>query len=1380
MDDNERAILEFPPAAPGYTPSKLPFFVVGIGASAGGLVAISRFIEAMPADNGMAFVIVMHLSPRHESELASILQRKTRMPVLQVTGMVPIEPNHVYIIPPNNSLVMNDGQLQLTPAVRPNGQHGEIDLFLRALAEVHRERAVGIILSGAGADGAVGISRIKEKGGIAIAQSPDDAEYDSMPRSAIDTGMIDIILPAAEIPQRLIALVQNAGQIKLPEAMPSGGRKELAGPPQGNEAAEAALHEIMKLLRQSTGHDFRYYKRATVLRRIERRLQIHGLPDVIAYQRYIEQHPEETAGLLQDMLISVTNFFRDRSSFEALERDIIPAIFENAAPGEQIRCWSVACATGEEAYSIAMLLADQNALTSKTHAIQVFASDIDERAVNFARHGLYPESIAADIAPARLRQYFTRDGQQYRVNDKIRQTILFSLHNILRDPPFSRLHLVSCRNLLIYLERDIQKKVLEVLHYALQPGGYLFLGSAETAEIAGGLFIPIDKKHRIYRATQVRTTSYPQVPQPALAMAMAMAPVKPARNRTERRKVLPEELHRRFVEDVMPASILIDVSGDIIYVTSPAGRFLHYPQGELSKNILSLVRPELRLELNAALFQSRQTHEEIRSSWVRLQQNEVTVPVRMLVRPGKDSSGLKDMTLVVFEESSDKDLVTVSDMPKDNAALAHLERELGQTKEELQSVIEQYETALEDAKASNEELQAMNEELRSATEEMETSKEELQSINEELNTVNAELKMKVEETSKANDDLENFVAATEIATIFIDRGLRIKRYTKPAAGLFNLIPTDIDRPLLDITNRLEYPRLRQHIEQVFEKLQPVEREVRGNEGQWYIARLLPYRTAEDHIDGVVLTFIDISWRKAVEERLYRSEQQMRLIAACTQDYAITTMDMDGKVTSWNSGAQKLFGYTEQEISGQSAAMLYTPEDNANRAFEEELKQALKNGRVEDDRWHMRKDGSRVYCSGITFPLSDGELRGYVKIARDLTGNKRSQDQRDASLAWEKQERVRAEEAARVKDEFFAVLSHELKQPLNLIQLTAEMMSRLPESAKLPAILRGAATIKRTVESQAKIIDDLMDLSRLHTGKLTLVRSQINFSEAVSHVVDMMKADAQQRGVSLEFEPAPEDLIIHGDIVRIEQIVWNLLSNALKFTPAEGRVHVRLHQENDVACLEVSDTGKGIAPEFLPYVFDMFRQADSGTTRQYGGMGIGLALVKELVASHGGRIEVHSEGAGKGASFQLSLPTAVQRHTSAPAVAASRSNLTGKRILVVDDGIDMLESLAGLLRMEGALVATATNGPDAIAIAQQAGEPFHLIVSDIGMPGMDGHALLAELRKLAATATTPAIALSGFTRPRDVDVALAAGFESHVRKPVAFEQFIALVRRMCAS
>jgi two-component system CheB/CheR fusion protein len=1375
MDDNDRKILASPPAAPGYTPSKLPFFVVGIGASAGGLTAISRFFAAMPAESGMAFVIVVHLSPEHESELAAILQRKTSMPVLQVTGTVPVEVNHVYIIPPKNNLVMNDGRLQLVPVVRKNSRHGEIDLFLRALAEVHRERAVGVILSGA--DGAVGISRIKEKGGMTIAQSPDDAEYDSMPRSAIDTGLIDIILPAAEIPQRLIALARNAGQIRLPDAVPPVHGRESSARADGSSDAELALHDIMALLRQSTGHDFRCYKRATVLRRIERRLQIHGLPDVIAYQDFIQQHPEETAALLQDMLISVTNFFRDRAAFEALERDVIPMIFENAAPAEQIRCWSVACATGEEAYSIAMLLAKQNAPASASRAVQVFASDIDERAINFARHGLYPEAVAADVTPARLRQHFTRDGRRYRVSDKIRQTILFSLHNILRDPPFSRLHLVSCRNLLIYLERSVQKKVLEVLHYALQPGGYLFLGSAETAEIAGNLFVPVDKKHRIYRATQVRVSSYPQVPQPA--PALPATPPKPGRPRAERRSASPEELHRRFLEDLMPPSILIDSDGDILYVTSQAGRFLHYPHGELSKNILTLVHPDLRLELSAAWFQGRQGHADIESAWVRMQQADATPPVRMLVRPGRDASGLKDTTLVVFEESAEVGQVTIPEAPAENSVLLHLERELGQTREELQSVIEQYETVLEDAKSSNEELQAMNEELRSATEEMETSKEELQSINEELNTVNAELKMKVEETSKANDDLENFVAATEIATIFIDRSMRIKRYTKPAAGLFNLIPTDIDRPLLDITNRLEYPRLRQHIEQVLEKLLPVEREVRGVEGQWYIARLLPYRTAEHHIDGVVLTFIDISWRKAVEERLYRSEQQMRLIAACTQDYAITTMDMDGNVTSWNKGAQKLFGYSEQEIAGQPASVLHTPEDNANRAFANELKMTLENGRVEEDRWHVRKDGSRVFCSGITFPLSDGELRGYVKIARDLTGSRQSQNQRDASLGWERQERVKAEEGTRARDEFFSVLSHELKQPLNLIQLTAEMMGRLPESAALPAILRGAATIRRTVESQAKIIDDLMDLSRLHTGKLTLVRSQINFSVAVAHVVGTMMSEAQQKRISLVLEPAPKDLIIDGDILRIGQIVWNLLNNALKFTPAEGSMQVRLRQENDVAYLEVTDAGKGIAADFLPHVFDMFRQADSGTAREYGGMGIGLALVRELVAGHGGRIQLHSAGAGKGASFQVWLPTAIPRHAAAPAVPSSGGNLTGRRILVVDDGVDMLESLAALLRMEGAVVSTAASGPDAIALAQKASDPYHLIVSDIGMPGMDGHALLAELRKLPATAGAAAIALSGFTRPRDVDVALATGFDSHVRKPVAFDQFIALARRICA-
>jgi len=684
---------------------------------------------------------------------------------------------------------------------------------------------------------------------------------------------------------------------------------------------------------------------------------------------------------------------------------------------------------------------------------------------------------------------------------------------------------------------------------------------------------------------------------------------------------------------------------------------------------------------------------------------------------------------------------------------------------------------MEDLKSSNEEARAVNEELRSALEELETSKEELQSINEELLTVNVEFKAKIDETSKAHDDLKNFIAATELATVFVDRGMRIKRYTKPATKLFNLISSDIGRPLLDITHHLSYPSFQEDIREVFETLQPIEREIKGPDDCWYIARLMPYRTAEDHIEGLVLSFIDISTRKAVEEKLFASEQRMRLVAASTKDYAISTMDMDGLVTSWNSGAEHLFGYSEKDKLGQSAAKLYTPEDRANGVFEEELRRARDDGRAEDDRWHLRSTGSRVFCSGITSPLIDHEMRGYVKIARDLTGSRWLQDQQDARLEWEKRERMRAEESARLRDEFFAVLSHELKQPLNLIQLTAEMLSRLNEPVPLAAIARGTVTIKRMVDSQARIIDDLMDLSRLHTGKLTLTRTLVNFTEAVSNVIGLMSTDAQEKGIMLSVEAASRDLIVHGDAVRIEQIIWNLLSNAVKFTPAGGKVSVRLIQQDNTVCMEVTDTGKGIPAEFLPSIFDMFRQADTGTTRRYGGMGIGLALVKELVISHGGRVEAQSEGEGRGAQFRIFLPEAVQRHAVPKPAKSGSEGLTGKRILLVDDMPEVLESLGELLKSEGADVTPAQSGAQALALVNEKTTGYDLIISDIGMPDMDGYCLLAELRKVAATAAAPAIALSGFTRPVDVEHALKAGFETHVRKPVAFDQFISIVSQL---
>lgn len=1377
MDDNERTILQFPLPTPGYIPSTLDFFVVGIGASAGGIEALIRFFEAMPADNGMAFVVVLHLSPKHESNIAQILQERTSMPVLQVTETVRIEPSHVYIIPPTKDLLMNDGSLQVVSAARPRGRHVVIDVFFRTLAEVHRERAVGVILSGAGSDGAVGIARIKERGGMTIVQAPDDAAYDSMPRCAIQTGTVDMVLPVVEMPQKLIELFRNSSTLKLPAAGDPEQSIETDDKQAQAQEAEYALREILHILHSQTGNDFKHYKRATILRRIERRLQVNALPNVLAYRDYLRQHDDEAQALLQDMLISVTNFFRDRDAFETLERDVIPTIFSETAETDQIRAWSVGCATGEEAYSIAMLMADQNALASKPKSFQVFASDIDERAVNIGRRGLYPDSIITDVTPARLRMYFDKEEEHYCVKRDIREKVLFATHNILRDPPFSRLHLIICRNLLIYLNRDVQKKIFEILHYALQPNGYLFLGTAESVDAVSELFTPVDKKHRIYRTVNVKRADYHALP-PALLTSGRLAGVKTPKEPVERQYTAPQEVHRQFQEDYAPPSMLIDQHHNVIYATRKADRFLHHPGGEPTRDILVTVHPDLQLELRAALFQATRSHQSVETRYLPMREGGRTSSIRIVVRPAQNQYAGTGMTFLAFEEEVRPDDAPGALEMTPNTVALHLENELMQTKEQLRSVIEQYETAVEDLKGANEELQASNEELRSTAEELETSKEELQSINEELTTVNYELKMKVDETAKANDDLHNFLSATEIATVFIDRSMRIKRYSKAFTRLFNIIATDVSRPILDITCRLDYRDLHRDIEQVFDTLQPQEREIRNPEdGAWYIARLLPYRTAEDRIEGLVLSFIDISRRKAAEEKLRTSDQRMRLITASTRDYAIATIDMDGIVTSWNNGAERLFGYTEAEILGQSAEVLYTPEDRKAAAFQDELRRAREDGRAEDDRWHLRKNGTRVFCSGIASPLIDEELCGYVKIARDLTDSKWVRDQQDAKLAWEKQERIRAEEAARVRDEFFAVLSHELKQPLNLIQLSAEMMSRLPEAVMLPAITRGTTTIKRMVEGQARIIDDLMDLSRLHTGKLTLTYTQVNLSERVSHVVHLMATEAQQKGVDLQVEMAPEDFIIQGDVVRIEQIVWNLMSNALKFTPSGGRVDIRLRRENDLACMEIADTGKGIAPEFLPFIFDMFRQVNSGTTRQFGGMGIGLALVKELVHSHGGRIEAASGGEGKGSQFRIVLPLAVPQHTVRSSTVEDGQTLVGKRILLVEDAVETLEALTELLKAEGAQVTGASNGEQALHIVDAASEPFHLIISDIGMPGMDGYQLLVELRKRQATADTPAIALSGFTRPTDVNKALETGFETHVRKPVVLDQFIAAAARI---
>ncbi|CAD6530383.1 CheR family methyltransferase [Paraburkholderia metrosideri] len=1366
----ERSGATAPPAA---SPA---FPVIGIGASAGGIQALLRLFEQMPADSGMAFVIVLHLSPKYESRVDQVLQRATSMPVLQVREPTHIEKNTIYLISPSNDLSMFDGYLKVTPAERATGRPIAIDKFFRSLADAHGARAISVILSGTGSDGTAGIGRVKECGGIALAQSPDDAEYGEMPQNAIATGLIDMSLPVVDLPQKLIELWNNAQVIQLPGVE---GEPPIAAAPPDEHAvatAESALQAILKGLRVHTGHDFRHYKRATVLRRIERRLQVNALPDLPSYLLFLERHPDEHTALLRDMLIGVTNFFRDREAFEALEREVIPAILEGKDDEEQVRAWVAGCSTGEEAYSLAMLLCERLTEQNRQPGIQVFATDIDERAIEAARSGRYLESILTDVPPTRLRQFFTHARGFYFVSKALREKVLFAAHNILRDPPFSQLDLVTCRNLLIYLDRDVQRQVLQTFHFALRPGGYLFLGSSESAEIAQDLFAPVDKKSRIYRAKPASNRA--RITPPLAATAKT-----PNTSHTDAPRPLPRPasfsfapLHQRVIEHFSPPSILIDRHAEILHMSEHVGRFLRYVGGEPSHNLLTVVNPDLRVELRTALYQALQHGRGVEVKRVRFSRGDAFSYVNLSVHPFNDEAAGGDVVAIFFDEFEETE-ASASPAPAhalgQDRIVTHLESELIRTKELLESNVEQSNLSTQELKASNEELQAINEELRSATEELETSKEELQSVNEELVTVNAELQMKVEDEAKANDDLQNLIASSGIATIFIDRAMRIKRFTAPAVNIFKLIETDIGRPLLDLRHRLNYPELAQDATAAFEALKVTEREVSTDEGDWFIARLLPYRTLDDRIDGAVLTLIDITARRRAEDSALASEERLKFAALTTNDYAIIVQDLDGVIVSWNRGAQSVFGYEEAEAIGKPIDLIFSTEDLEQGVPLHERQKASSSGRINDERWHVRKDGRQIYCSGVTTAIDTDGFRGYAKISRDLTDRKSAESRQANQLALERRVRTRAVSANRQKDEFFAVLSHELKNPLNLIHVKAEMLTRAPELRDVPLVRDAASVILRTVVGQAKIIDDLLDLSRARTGKLALQLSQVDISAILRTVVDASASSAAENGITLSASGVDQSVQLKADPVRLEQVFWNIIRNALKFTPSGGRVDVSLFFENGFVCVKVEDTGEGIEPDFLPRVFDMFSQSQTGVARQHSGLGIGLSLAKQLVEMHGGKIHSASDGVGQGATFSVTLPAVA---TLLPAdyvhLHVDGSILKDLRVLLVDDSADALDAFRALLEMEGAKVRTEPGGKAALNAVAEA--EFDLILSDIGMPGMSGYELIAELRKLPQTATVPAIALTGFGRDKDVMDTLQAGFDAHVGKPVSLAALLAAI------
>jgi len=887
------------------------FPIVGVGASAGGLEAFEKFLKQVPTDTGMAFVLVQHLDPVHKSILAELVKRVTPMEVFEVTNGMQVKPNCAYIIPPNRDMAFLHGKLTLIEPTAPRGLRLPIDFFLRSLAQDQEERAICVILSGTGSDGTLGLKAVKEEGGMVIAQEPKTAKYDGMPRSAIASGLVDYVLPPEEMVAQLQVYTKYAFG-KQAKRLPSPSQKK-----------SDELNKIYILLRNQTGHDFSYYKPNTILRRIERRMNLNQIGRLSDYVRHLQNNSLEIETLFKELLIGVSNFFRDPQAFEALREKVIPALFKDKPLDEPVRVWVTGCATGEEAYSIAMLLREQMDSIGKEYKLQVFATDIDSNAIECARSGVYPDSIAVDVPPQYLSRFFIKQENTYQVSKAVRDCLVFSEQNVIKDPPFSRLDLLSCRNLLIYMEGELQKRLLPLFHYALRKDGYMFLGSSETIGEATDLFKIIDRKWKIF---QCKVSTLPHsaginlttAPFPLdmdnrnnMAGGVEIRPIKPLSSRE-----LTEHL---LLEKYAPACVLVSEKGEGLFFYGQTGKYLQPPAGDASWNIVGLAREGLRLDLTTALRKVATHKKPVRFENVEVKTSEHTQVINLAVTPMPEQPGQGATLMVAFEDVVSKKTEERAEISEPSVAanqrVSDLERELRSTKEYLQTTIEELETSNEELKSTNEELQSSNEELQSTNEELETSKEELQSVNEELVTVNSEHEVKLDELSKSNNDMANLLASTEVGTIFLDNQLRIQRFTPAVTCVINLIQTDIGRPLSDIAISLVDTDLVRDVEMVLDTLTLKEAEVVTKNGHWYSVRIRSYRTTENVIEGAVVTFVDINVQKQAQEKLTKleAEQRQRLATVIMDSNdAITLQDLDGNITAWNRGAQRMYGYTEAE------------------------------------------------------------------------------------------------------------------------------------------------------------------------------------------------------------------------------------------------------------------------------------------------------------------------------------------------------------------------------------------------------------------------------------------------------------------------------------
>lgn len=1219
---------------------------------------------------------------------------------------------------------------------------------------------------------------------MCLAQTPSSAQFEGMPQSLIHAGYADQVLQPGEMPAVLVQYARH------PYLDPDGEGKARAQ--QAIAEGRRHLTDVFTILRSRTRHDFSGYKKPTVLRRIQRRMGLAGIVDLAAYAEHMRETPSEVEALANDLMINVTGFFRDPEAWEALRTAAVRPLVSGVHAGKPLRIWVTACASGEEAYSVAMLLAEEADHAGRPLDAKIFATDTAERALGFARAGVYPAGIEGDLSLERLDRFFDKDDHTYRIKKAIRDMVVFAPQDLMRDPPFSRLDLCTCRNLLIYLEPEMQQRVIGLLHFSLRDGGYLFLGNAETLGPTPKLFEAVTSKWRIYRrigATQHRFGHMPELPTRRLSDVRGALP--------ELRETRPSThllVQQALLEQFGPPTVVVDRHDAVVYFHGATQPYLGQPQGEPTRNVFELVPTRLRAAVRGALQGAAAEGRAVTVSDGVLDTGQGPRATRVTAAPLLGRSGY---FRVSFESSDTPAPATGANENKPAASDANrlaamesgeLEDELRVLRRELRETVEAFESSNEELKASNEEVVSINEELQSANEELETSKEELQSLNEELITVNGQLQSKLAELEATNNDLSNLLSSTSVAVLFLDTDFRVRRFTPAMQDLLELLPADIGRPVAHLARKFDGGDLLADARGVLTTLAPVETEIRSHSGAWYLQRVLPYRTGENRIAGVVATFVNISERKRAEQSVMAAHDRLQAVIEQMPAAVVVVAAPSGNLLFGNRHLALLFGFSYPLPfvgSDWSAAAMPFKGFHANgRPYdpgEWPLARTMADGEsvADEEIDFQRADGTTGTLAVSSAPVSNdsGQVVAAVAAFWDISTRKQTEERLNFALREAEEFRKAAENANHAKDDFIATVSHELRTPLNTIRLWVQMFGKLPPKEWA----EGVQAVDRAALAQQRLIDDLLDVARLTSGKLRLEIESVRLRECVRSAIDGMKSGAAARNVNIDAQLRDVG-IVRADPERIQQIVWNLVSNAVKFTPPGGHVTVALGSKGGMVELRVSDDGIGVEAERLAHLFERFGQQVSATTRRHSGLGLGLSIARELIELHGGTIAATSGGKGQGATFTVRLPLEVE--IDEPSAAARGDSVTAGpdlvniHILLLEDEPATRSITARLLRQNGAHVRTAES---AAAAREACGKKWpDAIVCDIGMPDEDGYAFIRGLRaaeKAQGRDRIPAIALTAFAGAADRRAAIEAGFDEHVAKPVDAGRLIAVLAKL---